>query len=181
MPRVIRIIPADAVDHARTIDSVILDGANRLVHHAVLFGIRGARAEVDFDQPIRLGSGDALELDDGSLVEVVAEAEPLLEARPADLTSFARLAWQLGDRHVPVQILPNRLRVRRDPAIEQLIIRLGARVRPIVAPFDPQSGAYLPSAASASSHDQHHGHHHHGHRHDHAHHHSDCQKGAKSG
>lgn len=176
MSRVIRIIPADTVDHSRIIDSVILDGASRLVHRAVLIGVRGARAEVDFDQPIRLGSGDALELDDGSLLDVVAEAEPLLEARPGDLTSLARLAWHLGDRHVPVQILPNRLRVRRDPAIEQLIVRLGAPVRPIVAPFDPQSGAYLPSAAPASSHHQHHGH-----RHDHAHRHSDCQKDAKSG
>ena len=54
-------------------------------------------------------------LDDGGLVEVVADAEPLFEARAADPAALARLAWHLGDRHVPVELKSNRLRVRREP------------------------------------------------------------------
>ncbi len=118
-----------------------------------------------------LRKGDALELDDGSVVEVVIEPEPLVEIRGNDLTHLARLAWHLGDRHVPVQMLSNRLRMRRDAALETLLQDLGARLTVIEAPFDPEGGAYATQAA-----DSHHGHahdhcghdhHHHDHHHDH--------------
>ncbi len=108
----------------------------------------------------------------------------LLEARGNDLTHLARLAWHLGDRHVPVQVLNNRLRIRRDDALETMLKALGARVTPIEAPFDPEGGAY--AARIAHDHDHDHGHdhdhahcghdhshdHHHGHDH-HGHHHHD--------
>ena len=68
-----------------------------------------------------LRMGDALELDDGSLVDMVIEPEPLIEVRGNDLTHLARLAWHLGDRHVPVQMLTNRLRLRRDAALEAML------------------------------------------------------------
>ena len=108
-------------------------------------------------------------LDDGSLVEVVAEPEPLIEARAADLPALARLAWHLGDRHVPVQMLERRLRLKRDPAIEALLASLGAKVVAIDAPFEPEGGAY--AAAAGEHHHDHHGHehHHHDHAHDHGH------------
>src|SRR2546423_12737566 len=109
-------------------------------------------------EPVLLRMGDVLELDDGSFVDVVIEPEPLIEVRGNDLTHLARLAWHLGDRHVPVQVLANRLRVRRDPSLETLLQNLGARLTPIEAPFDPEGGAY----ASAPGHD-HHGAQHHDH------------------
>src|SRR5262249_41823427 len=75
--------------------------------------------------------------------------------------------WHLGDRHVPVQVLANRLRLRRDGALEAMLSALGARLTPIEAPFDPEGGAY-----ATSVHDHHRHHHHHGHEHhDHSHHH----------
>ena len=89
-----------------------------------------------------LRMGDAFELDDGSFVDIVIEPEPLIEVRGNDLTHLARLAWHLGDRHVPVQVLANRLRMRRDPALEAMLARSGARLTPIEAPFDPEGGAY---------------------------------------
>ena len=118
-----------------------------------------------------LRMGDALELDDGSLVEVVVAPEPLIEVRGNDLTHLARLAWHLGDRHVPVQVLANRLRLRRDPALETMLGALGARLTAIEAPFDPEGGAY-----AQATHDHGHDHHHHahehcGHDHSHDHHH----------
>src|SRR5262249_16175638 len=125
-------------------------------------------------EPVRLCTDDALLLDDGNLVEVVAEAEPLIEARAADPGALARLAWHLGDRHVPVEIMPNRLRVRREPEIEALLVASGAKGTSIEARFEPEGGAY---AVGGHHHEHHHGHdehdqshdHHHDHHHDHAH------------
>ena len=97
----------------------------------------------------------------------MAAPEPLIEARAADVAALARLAWHLGDRHVPVQVLPNRMRARRDAAIEALLKSLGAKVTLIEAPFEPEGGAYASSHGHDHAHD-HHGHDHgHGHRHQH--------------
>ena len=137
---------------------------------ARLTGVNGTQIGLMLAEPVLLRNGDALELDDGSLVEVVVEPEPLVEIRGSDLTHLARLAWHLGDRHVPVQVLSNRLRMRRDSALEAILQNLGARLTAIEAPFDPEGGAY----ASQPAHDHHreHGHDHdHPHEHDHGPHH----------
>src|SRR5262249_6229161 len=128
-------------------------------------GVNGTGLDFDLAEPVALRMGDLLLLDDGNLIEVVAEPEPLIEARAKDLTALARLAWHLGDRHVPVQLFPNRLRVRRDSAIEALLARLGAKTVAIEAPFDPEGGAYTTEA-----HGHHHAHDHDHHDHDHHHH-----------
>ena len=86
------------------VDTLILPYAQRQAQKGFLFGVKGTCVELDFAEPVRLRTDDALVLDDGGLVEVVAEPEPLIEARAADLPALARLAWHLGDRHVPVQV-----------------------------------------------------------------------------
>ena len=123
------------------------------------------------DLAVRLRTDDVLVLDDGGLVEIVAEPEPLIEARAGDLPALARLAWHLGDRHVPIQVLERRLRLKRDPAIEALLQSLGAKVVAIDAPFEPEGGAYAAPAADHHhhDHDHHHGHDHHDHAHGHGH------------
>ncbi len=171
MPRAIRVLHAAERRDAPAIDTLILPHAQRQVQQGFLFGVKGTCVELDFGEGVRLRTDDALVLDDGGLVEVVAEPEPLIEARAADLPSLARLAWHLGDRHVPVQILERRLRLKRDPAIEALLASLGAKVVAIEAPFEPEGGAYE-AAAGGHDHHDHHGHEHHGHEHhhhDHAH------------
>jgi urease accessory protein len=104
-------------------------------------------------------------LEDGRLVEVVAAPEPLLEIRGRDPHHLIRLAWHLGNRHLPTQIMAKGLRIRRDHVIEAMVKGLGARVIEIEAPFDPEGGAYAGAA---------HGHPHevHAHRHDAGHDHS---------
>lgn len=151
------------------IDSVILKADQRRVQTAQLTGVKGTSIGLMLPEPVLLRHGDAFELDDGSIVDVVVEPEPLVEIRGKDLTHLARLAWHLGDRHVPVQVLSNRLRMRRDSALEALLQNLGARLTAIEAPFDPEGGAY----ASPPAHEHHHGHDHadHDHHHDHGHHH----------
>ena len=171
MRRVVRVIAAGGNDSAPRIDSLILSGDQRRVQTAHLTGVNGTLIGVMLPEPVLLRMGDALELDDGSLVDVVVEPEALIEVRGNDLTHLARLAWHLGDRHVPVQILSNRLRLRRDAALEAMLGQLGARLTAIDAPFDPEGGAYAPQAAHAHDHSHHgHDHHEHGHHHDHAHH-----------
>jgi urease accessory protein len=177
MLRVVRVVGAAQIDHARLIDTVMVAPDQRRLQSAHLTGVKGTLIGMMLPEPVMLRMGDAFELDDGSFVDVVVEAEPLVEVRGHDLTHLARLAWHLGDRHVPVQIFPNRLRLRRDAAIEALLAALDARVTPIEAPFDPEGGAYAASTHHHHGHDHAHGHrghdhdthghhHHHGHDHD---------------
>ncbi len=169
MPRATSVQPAAQRKGGNVIDTLILPYAQRQVKQGFAFGVKGICVEIDLAEPARLRTDDALVLDNGELVEVVAEAEPLIEVRAHDFAALARLAWHLGDRHVPVQILERRLRLTRDPAIETLLQSLGAKTALIDAPFEPEGGAYE-AAQAHGHHDHHHGHDHHDHSHDHHHH-----------
>ena len=171
--RATRIVPAGQRPAGSPIrDTVILDFEQRRARDGVFVGVNGTSVELDLAEPARLRTDDSLVLEDGSLVEVVAKPEPLIEARAADVPALARLAWHLGDRHVPVELYERRLRVRRDPAVEALLQTLGAKLVAIEAPFEPEGGAYAHAPEHDHDHDHHHGHDHaHDCGHDHAHHH----------
>jgi urease accessory protein len=141
-------------------DTVVLDFDDRHRRRMTMTGTRGLAFLLDLEQAVALRGGDALVLEDGRLVEVVAAPEPLIEIKGADPHHLIRLAWHLGNRHLPTQVMPKALRIRRDHVIETMVRRLGARVVEIEAPFDPEGGAY------AGGHD----HGHEAHTHDHAHH-----------
>ena len=169
MRRVVRVVKSEG---ARHIDSVILAPDQRRLQTARLTGVNGTPIGMMLPEPVLLRMGDALELDDGSTVEVVVEPEALTEIRGQDLTHLARLAWHLGDRHVPIQVLANRIRMRRDAALEAMLAALGARLTAIEAPFDPEGGAYAAHAGHGHDHHQHdHAHDHDDHDHHHGHHH----------
>lgn len=89
-----------------------------------------------------LRSGDRLLGNDGRVVEVVAAPERLMEARGEDPAQLARLAYHLGNRHVAVEVGPQWLRFAADAVLEQMLVGLGARVTEVVAPFEPEGGAY---------------------------------------
>jgi urease accessory protein len=95
---------------------------------------------------------------------VVAAAEPLVEIRTSDPNHMVRVAWHLGNRHLPTQIMGTRLRIRRDHVIEDMVRGLGAKVVPIEAPFDPEGGAYGHGTVTGHDHGHAHGH---SHSHDH--------------
>jgi urease accessory protein len=168
MPRATRVVTAAERKNALVVDTLILPHAQRQAQKGFLFGVKGTCVELDFAEPVRLRTDDALVLDDGGLIEVVAEPEPLLEVRAADLPTLARLAWHLGDRHVPVQVFERKLRLKLDPAIEAMLASLGAKVAAIDAPFEPEGGAYEPAADGHHHHDHGHDHHHHDHGHVHS-------------
>src|ERR1700682_5972623 len=160
-------------------DTVVLDFDDRHRRRMAMTGTRGLEFLLDLENAVALRGGDALVLEDGRLVEVVAAPEPLVEIRGADPLHLVRVAWHLGNRHLPTQIMPKGLRIRRDHVIEAMVTGLGARIIEIEAPFDPEGGAY--AAAHAHAEDHAHGHgghdhsshdhasHDHGHDHDHDH------------
>ncbi|NPU13967.1 urease accessory protein UreE [Bradyrhizobium sp. 83012] len=151
-------------------DSVLLDFDDRHRRRLVMTGTRGLEFLLDLEHATALRGGDALVLEDGRLIEVVAAAEPLLEIRASDPHHLVRLAWHLGNRHLPTQIMAKGLRIRRDHVIEAMVKGLGARVIEIEAPFDPEGGAYAePSHVHGHDDHDHHGHHDHGHDHHHGH------------
>ncbi len=144
-----------------TADFVLLDYDDRHRRRIAMEGKNGISFMLDLPVPAELRGGDALLLEDGRLVEVVAAPELLLEIRCADPRHLARVAWHLGNRHVPTQVLTNALQIRRDHVLAELAAQLGADVLEIEAPFDPEGGAYAaaPNHRHAGSRD----HHHHGH------------------
>jgi len=168
-------------------DTVVLDFDDRHRRRMAMTGTRGLEFLLDLESAVALRGGDALVLEDGRLVEVVAAPEPLIEIKGADPHHLIRVAWHLGNRHLPTQIMAKGLRIRRDHVIEEMVKGLGARVVEIEAPFDPEGGAYAGSAHGhaheprghtghdhAHDHNHHHDHHDHG---DHTHHHHDDHAG----
>src|SRR3954453_3484954 len=141
MIRVVRVVNSEgsSAGHA---DSLILNSEQRRLQTGQFTGVNGTAIAAMLPEPVLLRNGDALELDEGTIVDVVIEPEPLIEIRGNDLTHLARLAWHLGDRHVPVQIFTNRLRMRPDLPLEAMLKGLGGRLATIEAPFDPEGGAY---------------------------------------
>jgi urease accessory protein len=123
-------------------DTVVLDFDDRHRRRMAMTGTRGLEFLLDLENATVLRGGDALVLDDNRLIEVVAAPEPLAEIRGSDPHHLVRVAWHLGNRHLPTQITPNGLRIRRDHVIEAMVKGLGARVIEIEAPFDPEGGAY---------------------------------------
>jgi urease accessory protein len=123
-------------------DSVVLDYDDRHRRRLAMTGTKGTAFLLDLPATAWLRGGDALVLEDGRLVEVVAAPEPLLEIRCADPLHLARVAWHLGNRHLPTQLLMKSLRIRRDHVIAQMAVQLGAEAIEIEAPFDPEGGAY---------------------------------------
>lgn len=155
-------------------DTVVLDFDDRHRRRMAMTGTRGLEFLLDLENATALRGGDALVLEDGRLVEVVAAPEPLVEIRGSDPHHLIRVAWHLGNRHLPTQIMPKGLRIRRDHVIEAMVKGLGARVVEIEAPFDPEGGAYAEHAHADAHEHGHTGHDHaHSHAHDHAHHHGD--------
>jgi urease accessory protein len=167
MKRAQKVKTAGLWNDARAIDQVTLDAHDRHRRRVVLTGEGGTTFLLDLPEATALRDGDGLVLDDGAIVRIVGRPEPLIEIAAADAHELARLAWHIGNRHVDVQIVGDRLRIRRDHVIEDMLRGLGARLSPIEAPFDPEHGAYQ-HHHDGQSHDHAHGHDHR-HEDDHAH------------
>lgn len=128
----------------------------------------GEKILIDLAEATALRGGDRLALTDGRTLAIEAAPEPVTDIFAADPLAQARLAWHLGNRHTPTAVLPDRLRIRPDHVLEDMVQRHGARIEHKTAPFDPEQGAYGHAAAHTHPHAED-GHHAHDPSHDHAH------------
>jgi urease accessory protein len=110
---------------------------------------------LDLSRAAVLEEGDGLALSDGTWLAVKAAPEALLEITASEPSLLPRLAWHLGNRHLPAQIQAQRILIREDHVIADMIEGLGGRVRRISAPFTPEAGAYG-AAPHAHGHDHEH-------------------------
>ena len=138
-------------------DTITLDETARYRRRMKLVSDSGIEFLLDLPQARLLRHGEGLVLEDGRVIEVRAEPEKLMEVRGRDARHLLALGWQIGNRHLAAQIEEDRIVIRHDHVIRDMLIGLGATVTDIEAPFDPEGGAY--------------GDDHHGHQHGHHHHH----------
>jgi len=120
-------------------EAVSLDYEGRFLRRKRLETDAGMPFLVDLAEVVSLDDGDALELTDGRRVAVRAAPEALLAVTGP---SLARLAWHVGNRHTPCRIEADRLLIRDDHVLADMLRGLGAEVTPLTAPFRPEGGAY---------------------------------------
>jgi urease accessory protein len=97
---------------------------------------------LDLPKAIAMADGDGLQLEDGRWLKIQAAAEPIVEVRHKDPNQLMRLAWHLGNRHLPTEIRSQVLCIRPDHVIEDMLRRFGADLVRVQAPFQPEGGAY---------------------------------------
>jgi len=149
-------------------DTLTLDFDARHRRRIRLTTDHGEDVLLDLPKTVAMANGDGLQLDDGTWLRITAASESLVEVRHKDRHRLMRLAWHLGNRHLPTEICEDSLRIRPDLVIEEMLQGFGASIHKVHAAFQPEGGAY----GAARNHDHHH---HDGHHHDHendAHHHA---------
>lgn len=159
MLRLVRHGPRGHWPSAEAQNSVTLDFDARHRRRILLLLDDGGEALLDLKRAVAMAGGDGLATADGEWISVKAAPEPLVEVTATDQLLLMRLAWHLGNRHVPTEINGPVLRIRPDHVLEEMLVNLGGTARRVTLPFQPEGGAY-------GDHGHEHGGHH---QHDHAH------------
>lgn len=90
-----------------------------------------------------LKDGDLLQSETGDVViRIAAKSEPVLTVTSQQAINLLRAAYHLGNRHVPLEVAPDYLRLSPDSVLEKMLVQLGLEVKEEVAPFEPETGAY---------------------------------------
>ena len=103
---------------------------------------QGEDVLLDLPQAVAMADGDGLLLEDGKWLKVQAAAERIIEVRHKDPGQLMRLAWHLGNRHLPTEVRETVLRIRPDHVIEHMLQGFGAVLVKVRVPFQPEGGAY---------------------------------------
>ncbi|MBI1179671.1 MAG: urease accessory protein UreE [Alphaproteobacteria bacterium] len=172
MRRAIAHFPAGMWPTARSTETVTLDYDARHRRRMLLVTDGGGEVLLDLERAVAMADGDGLRLDDGGWLMVAAAAEQVVEIWCASPLELARVAWHLGNRHVPTELHPASILIRPDGVLEDMVRALGAETSYEERPFQPEGGAYGRPATQDHRHDHDHppGHDHrhendHGHRH----------------
>ncbi|SFV13854.1 urease accessory protein [Methylobacterium sp. 174MFSha1.1] len=170
MQRATTIVRKAAVRPDAVADEVALDHAARSRRSAELTTKGGLGLRLDLDRATVLEDGDAVRLEDGRLVRILAAPQALLAVTAENPLRLTRLAWQLGSNHVQAEVTADALYVLDDPVVAELIRGQGCTATALQRPFRPEKEAAAHDH-STCGHDHHHGHDHghepHAHSHDH--------------
>ncbi len=160
LPRATAVEPADRWPAAEARDTLTLDFDDRHRRRRRYTAEGGLAFLLDLPEAAVLRDGDGLALEGGGFVLVRAAPEPLVEVTAETPERLVRLAWHLGNRHLPTRIEAGRLLIRDDHVVVDMLRGLGGAVRRVSEPFDPEGGAYGEHNRQPS-HPHGHGHHHH--------------------
>jgi urease accessory protein len=140
--RATEVLPASSWTRETAVDSVRLtfDERNRRRLRYVALG--GTEFVLDLPRATVMHDGDGLKLENGQVIAVEAAPESLVEVTAPDRRALLRLAWHIGNRHLPAQLEESRILIRDDHVIVAMLQGLGATVRPLEAAFTPEAGAY---------------------------------------
>lgn len=166
MQRAISVVRKAAVKQDRVVETLTLDHEDRNRRRVALKGDGGRDILLDLDKPTALNDGDAVKLEDGSLVLIRAAAQKLIEITAENPLRLMRVAWHIGNRHTPAEITTDAIYIEHDHVLAEMIRGQGCTMSEVERPFQPERGAYDHDHANCG-HD--HGHHHHDHDHAHAH------------
>lgn len=170
LPRATKVLPAGGWIERTAKDVVTLDFDDRFRRRKRYVGEKGLAFMLDLEEATALRDGDGLLLDQvGGVILVRAAPEPLVAVTADSPGKLLRLAWHLGNRHLPAEINEQRILIRYDHVIMDMLKGLGATVREVSAPFNPEGGAYGEHNRQPGHHHGHHHHHDHDHDHDHDH------------
>jgi urease accessory protein len=174
MLRATSVIRKPAVKPAAVIDTVVLSHEERQRRRISLTALGGLTFLLDLDKATALNEGDALKLEDGTLVQVHAAAQSLLEIRAENPLRLMRVAWHIGNRHTPAELTADAIYIEDDHVLAEMVRGQGCLITKVSRPFKPERGAYEGGHGHdhghAHSHDHGHPHDHdHGHAHDHGH------------
>src|SRR5262245_8414572 len=134
--------PAGHRPEDEAIDALTLDFDTRHRRRICLTTDQGEKILLDLPGTIAIADGDGLQLEHGGCLKVQAATELVIEVRHRDPELLMRLAWHLGNRHLPTEIRNEALRIRPDHVIEDMLHRFGAALVKMQAPFQPEGGAY---------------------------------------
>jgi urease accessory protein len=108
---------------------------------------------LDLAEAEHLHDGDGLRLDNGGIILVQSALEDVLDIECQDPAHTARIAWHIGNRHIPLQVLSNsHLRIRADHVLAEMLRGLGTKVVKLERPFSPEPGAYAESGGGHHEH-----------------------------
>ena len=158
MRRAGKVVAEDSWAADRQVGTVTLAYIDRHRRRIVLADDAGLDFLLDLPDAVALVHGDGLLLDDGGVIKVMAANEDVADIVCDDAAHLARVAWHLGNRHLPVEVIPDemRLRIAWDHVIATMVEGLGAKAMRARAPFHPEGGAY--GTAHGAGHGQAHGH-----------------------
>jgi urease accessory protein len=131
-----------AVKPDRIIDYVLLDHHARHRRRITLITAGGMDVLLDLQKATVLKNGDALQLDDGRLIEIKAAPEKLLEITANSQLRLMRLAWHIGNRHTPAELENDALYISYDHVLEEMVRGLGGKTQVVMRGFEPEGGAY---------------------------------------